>query len=77
MCIVCSPPPTPPPLSVLGEGKQLAGWGGSAVGGGGQQGVGVNRHHIGRENLEQFRTSENLVWASSKTYSLPPDTRNI
>jgi hypothetical protein len=81
-------------LSVLGEGKHLARWGGGqrsggvsrgwgSAGDGGKQGVGVsrgwgvNRQHKGRENLEQFRTTENLAWASSKTYSLPPDTRNI
>ncbi len=63
--IVCPPPP----LCVLMEGKWLAGgWGQQ------QQGVGVNRQHAGRENLEQFRTTESLTWTSCNTYSLikPP-----
>jgi hypothetical protein len=37
----------------LGEGEQLAGGGRSAV-----AGVGGNRQYTGRENLEQFSTTE-------------------
>jgi hypothetical protein len=37
----------------------------AAAGGGG------NRQHTGRENLEEFRTTENLAWASgNNSYSL-------
>ncbi len=39
----------------LGEGGQLAGWGRSAVAGGGG-----GRQYTGRENLEQFSTTEKV-----------------
>ncbi len=47
----------------LGEGKQLAGGGWSAVAGGGGR-RGEARQYTGRENLEQFPTTESWAWAS-------------
>jgi hypothetical protein len=61
MCLTLLMSSLVPTSSVCsGGGEQLAGGGWSAVAGGG----GEHRQYTGRENLEQFPTTENWAWAS-------------